>query len=81
MEFIKNIAISFGIVFSFIIFITNDTIRKGTIDVLNHNIGKSKIKIYNIFILLISIIIICLSIRFFYKIKILESLFQRKLEQ
>ena len=61
MGFIKNIIIAFLISFCIILFITNSKLRKETFETLNHKIGKSKIKIFNIFVVFISFIIILYS--------------------
>lgn len=73
MGSVKNVAIAFAITLFIICFFSDNNLMEETIEVLNHKIGKSNIKIYNIFIVLLSTIIILCSIlncfSIFYNIK------------
>lgn len=74
MSLIKILAVSFIISGSIILFVTSDTLRKETFDVLSHKIGKSNIKVYNIFVILIVLILILYGFKILYKLKLLASL-------
>ena len=81
MESIKFVAIAFSISFLIIIFITSDRLRRETFEVLNHKIGKSgKIKVINVFIILISIIIILICEQRIYKLTILNKIIKKREE-
>ena len=81
MESIKFVAIAFSISFLIIIFITSDRLRRETFEVLNHKIGKSgKIKVINVFIILISIIIILICEQRIYNLTILNKIIKKREE-
>ena len=71
MGSIKIVLIAFAISFGVIIFITNEKVRSETFGVLNHKIGKSRFRIYNLFLILITIIFILYSIKLLNKSKII----------
>ena len=74
MGSIKILAIAFVISSGIILFITSEKVRRETFDVLNHKIGKSNIRIYNIFVILIVLILILYGSKILYKLKLLASL-------
>ena len=74
MGSIKIIVISFLISFCIILWITSDVIRKETFEVLNHKIGKSNVRVYHIFAILIVLICILYSFKILYKLRMLYSL-------
>lgn len=78
MGYIKNVAIAFIISFCVIIIITQKNIRCEIIEVLKYRIGKTKIKIYDMFVILIGLIMILYSIIILNKLKIVNSLIERK---
>lgn len=71
MGSIKTIAIAFLISFCIIIFITNAKLRQETFDILNHRLGKSNIRFFDLVVIIISIIIILYSFEILSKAKIL----------
>ena len=74
MGSIKVIVVSFFIAFGIILWIISDVIRKETFEVLNHKIGKSNIRVYHIFAILIVLICILYSFKILYKLRMLYSL-------
>ena len=74
MGSVKIITISFLISFGIILWVTNDLIRKETFDVLNHKIGKSRIRVYHVFVILIVLICILYSFKILYRLELLYGL-------
>ena len=69
MSYIKTICFASIITFTIIVFITSDKLRGKIFEVLNHKIGNSKIKIIDLFVIIISIIIILYSFKLLLKAK------------
>ena len=80
MGAIKNIVVAFAISFCLIFVIINQRVRRETFEVLNHNIGKSRFRVYQVFLVLISLIVILVSYQVLYRLRILNSLIVRKEE-
>lgn len=78
MGFIKNVAIAFLITFFVLIFITNDKVRSETFEVFNHKIGKSNVRVYQIFVVLIVLICILYSSKLLYKAELVRGLIERR---
>ena len=78
MGYIKTIAIAFIISFCIITFITSNRLRKEIFDILNLKLGKSKFRIYHIFVILITLIIILYSSKLLYKLNIVEKIIERR---
>ncbi len=78
MGFIKNVVIAFTITVFVLLFITNDKVRSETFKVLNHKLGKSKIKVYQLFVILIVFICILYSSKLLYRANIVRGLIERR---